>query len=188
MDDGHEDDRAPRERAHRPRPDRAGTAGHRQAAWPGSFTGPALGTAASFGTRSPVGTGSPSNWFPPRDGRPDPRRCPTPIGSTPPGTAARRPTTCSTTGRRWAGPSSPSASTASTSSTNWYGACATTTLVVSICSTRPFLGWEEANRRGVYEELTTSFQRAAAHMDVLRRKTTEFRDPVRPAAPLSVNT
>lgn len=38
--------------------------------------------------------------------------------------------------------------------------------------------WEEAGRRGLQEELTPSFQRASAHMDVLRRMTTEFRDPV----------
>ncbi len=38
--------------------------------------------------------------------------------------------------------------------------------------------WEEAGRRGVQEELTPSFQRASAHMDVLRRMTTDFREPV----------
>ena len=38
--------------------------------------------------------------------------------------------------------------------------------------------WEEAGRRGLQEELTPSFQRAAAHMDVLRRMTKDFRDPV----------
>jgi hypothetical protein len=38
--------------------------------------------------------------------------------------------------------------------------------------------WEEAGRRGLQEELTPSFQRAGAHMDVLRRMTRDFRDPV----------
>jgi hypothetical protein len=38
--------------------------------------------------------------------------------------------------------------------------------------------WEEAGRRGLHEELTPSFQRADAHMDVLRRMTRDFRDPV----------
>ncbi len=40
------------------------------------------------------------------------------------------------------------------------------------------LAWDEAGRRGVQEELTPSFQRASAHMDVLRRMTTDFREPV----------
>ena len=39
-------------------------------------------------------------------------------------------------------------------------------------------GWEEAGRRGLQEELTPSFQRASAHMDVLRRMNGDFRDPV----------
>lgn len=38
--------------------------------------------------------------------------------------------------------------------------------------------WEEAGRRGLQEELTPSFQRASAHMDVLRRMTGDFREPV----------
>jgi hypothetical protein len=38
--------------------------------------------------------------------------------------------------------------------------------------------WEEAGQQGLQEELTPSFQRAAAHMDVLRRMTGDFRDPV----------
>ena len=38
--------------------------------------------------------------------------------------------------------------------------------------------WEEAGQHGLQEELTPSFQRAAAHMDVLRRMTGDFRDPV----------
>jgi len=38
--------------------------------------------------------------------------------------------------------------------------------------------WEEAGRRGLQAELTPSFQRANAHLDVLRRMTTDFRDPV----------
>jgi hypothetical protein len=39
-------------------------------------------------------------------------------------------------------------------------------------------GWEEAERRGMAEELTPSFQRASAHMDVMRRMTQDFREPV----------
>jgi hypothetical protein len=38
--------------------------------------------------------------------------------------------------------------------------------------------WEQAGRRGLQQELTPSFQRAGAHMEVLRRMTTDFRDPV----------
>ena len=38
--------------------------------------------------------------------------------------------------------------------------------------------WEEAGRRGLQQELTPSFQRAAAHLDVLRQMTRDFRDPV----------
>jgi hypothetical protein len=38
--------------------------------------------------------------------------------------------------------------------------------------------WEEAGRRGLQEELTPSFQRAGAHMEVLRRMTGDFREPV----------
>lgn len=38
--------------------------------------------------------------------------------------------------------------------------------------------WDEAGRRGLQQELTPSFQRAAAHVAVLRRMTFEFRDPV----------
>lgn len=38
--------------------------------------------------------------------------------------------------------------------------------------------WEEAGRRGLQAELTPSFERANAHMDVLRRMTRDFRDPV----------
>jgi len=38
--------------------------------------------------------------------------------------------------------------------------------------------WEEASRRGVQQELTPSFERAAAHLAALRRLTTDFRDPV----------
>ena len=37
--------------------------------------------------------------------------------------------------------------------------------------------WEEAGRRGSQQELTPSFQRASAHMDVLRRMTQDFRYP-----------
>jgi hypothetical protein len=39
-------------------------------------------------------------------------------------------------------------------------------------------GWEEAGRRGLEQELTPSFQRAAAHLAVLRRMTGDFRDPI----------
>jgi hypothetical protein len=38
--------------------------------------------------------------------------------------------------------------------------------------------WEEAGRRGLQAELTPSFQRAAAHLAVLRQMTGDFRDPV----------
>jgi len=38
--------------------------------------------------------------------------------------------------------------------------------------------WEEAGRRGLHQELTPSFQRAAAHLAVLRQMTGDFRDPV----------
>ncbi len=37
--------------------------------------------------------------------------------------------------------------------------------------------WEEAGRRGLQQELTPSFQRANMHMDVLRRMTSDFREP-----------
>jgi hypothetical protein len=40
------------------------------------------------------------------------------------------------------------------------------------------LGWEEAERRGLQAELTPSFQRAGAHLAVMRRMTRDFRDPV----------
>jgi hypothetical protein len=39
-------------------------------------------------------------------------------------------------------------------------------------------GWEEAGRRGLQQELTPSFQRAAAHLAVLRKMTGDFREPV----------
>ena len=38
--------------------------------------------------------------------------------------------------------------------------------------------WAEAGRRGAQGELGASFQRAEAHMDVLRRMRDDFRDPV----------
>lgn len=38
--------------------------------------------------------------------------------------------------------------------------------------------WEEAGRQGLQDELTPSFQRAGAHMDVLRRMISDFREPV----------
>ncbi len=37
--------------------------------------------------------------------------------------------------------------------------------------------WVEAGRRGLQEELTPSFQRAAQHVDVLRGMTRDFREP-----------
>ena len=40
------------------------------------------------------------------------------------------------------------------------------------------LGWQEAGRRGLQGELTPSFQRAAAHLAVLRKMTGDFREPV----------
>ena len=40
------------------------------------------------------------------------------------------------------------------------------------------VAWDQAGTRGVQEELTPSFQRAAAHMNVMRQMTTDFRDPV----------
>jgi hypothetical protein len=39
-------------------------------------------------------------------------------------------------------------------------------------------GWEEAGRRGIQEELTPSFHRAASHLAVLKRMTGDFREPV----------
>ncbi len=38
--------------------------------------------------------------------------------------------------------------------------------------------WEEAGRRGLQGELTPSFQRAAGHLAVLRKMTTDFREPL----------
>ena len=38
--------------------------------------------------------------------------------------------------------------------------------------------WEEAGHRGLQDELTPVFQRAGAHMEVLKRMTGDFRDPV----------
>jgi hypothetical protein len=40
------------------------------------------------------------------------------------------------------------------------------------------LGWEEAERRQLQAELTPSFQRASAHLNVMRKITGEFRDPL----------
>jgi hypothetical protein len=40
------------------------------------------------------------------------------------------------------------------------------------------LAWDEAGRRGLQAELQPSFERAEAHMVVLRAMTGEFRDPV----------
>jgi len=39
-------------------------------------------------------------------------------------------------------------------------------------------GWEEAGRRGLQGELAPSFQRAGAHLAVLRKMTTDFREPL----------
>jgi hypothetical protein len=39
-------------------------------------------------------------------------------------------------------------------------------------------GWDEAGKRGLQQELTPSFQRAASHLGVLRRMTRNFREPV----------
>jgi len=39
------------------------------------------------------------------------------------------------------------------------------------------LAWDRANAQGLADELRPSFERTAAHLDVLRRQTTEFRDP-----------
>lgn len=38
--------------------------------------------------------------------------------------------------------------------------------------------WQEAGRQGLQGELTPSFQRAAAHLAVLRKMTSDFREPV----------
>jgi hypothetical protein len=38
--------------------------------------------------------------------------------------------------------------------------------------------WEQASERGLQEELTPSFERASAHIDVLRRMTGDFREPL----------
>jgi hypothetical protein len=37
--------------------------------------------------------------------------------------------------------------------------------------------WEQAGRRGLQQELTPSFQRAASHLAVLRQMTADFREP-----------
>jgi hypothetical protein len=38
--------------------------------------------------------------------------------------------------------------------------------------------WEVAGRQGLQEELRPNFERVAAHLEVMRRMTTDFRDPV----------
>lgn len=38
--------------------------------------------------------------------------------------------------------------------------------------------WDKVGERGLQEELTPSFQRAAGHLAVLRQMTTDFREPV----------
>lgn len=40
------------------------------------------------------------------------------------------------------------------------------------------VAWEQAGRQGLQQELAPSFQRAAAHLAVLRRMTSDFREPV----------
>jgi hypothetical protein len=40
------------------------------------------------------------------------------------------------------------------------------------------VAWEQAGRQGLQRELAPSFQRAAAHLAVLRQMTGDFRDPV----------
>jgi len=40
------------------------------------------------------------------------------------------------------------------------------------------VAWEQAGRQGLQQELTPAFERAAGHMTVMRRMTTDFRDPV----------
>src|SRR4051812_27721605 len=40
------------------------------------------------------------------------------------------------------------------------------------------VAWEQAGRQGRDEELAPSFQRAAGHLTVLRRMTSDFREPV----------
>jgi hypothetical protein len=39
-------------------------------------------------------------------------------------------------------------------------------------------GWEEAGRRGLQDELTPAFQRAAWHLAVMRKMVGDFREPV----------
>ena len=39
-------------------------------------------------------------------------------------------------------------------------------------------GWEQAGRQGLRQELEPAFQRAADHLTVLRRMTTDFREPL----------
>lgn len=39
------------------------------------------------------------------------------------------------------------------------------------------VAWDEANRKGLAEELRPAFERVAGHLEVLRRITREFRDP-----------
>jgi hypothetical protein len=40
------------------------------------------------------------------------------------------------------------------------------------------VAWEQAGRRGLQQELTPSFKRAAGHLAVLRQMTSDFREPV----------
>lgn len=40
------------------------------------------------------------------------------------------------------------------------------------------VAWEQAGRRGLQQEMTPSFERAAGHLGVLRRMTGDFREPV----------
>jgi hypothetical protein len=39
-------------------------------------------------------------------------------------------------------------------------------------------GWEEAGRRGLQDDLTPAFQRAASHLAVMRKMAGDFREPV----------
>ena len=101
------------------------------------------------------------------------RRCRASPGRARPrarGTIAPRPTTSSTSGPRSAGRSSRAASTASTSCTNSCAARATTTAAASRCSTRATtFAWEQAQARGVADELRPNFERIAAeHGDPAR--------------------
>ena len=40
------------------------------------------------------------------------------------------------------------------------------------------VAWEQAGRQGLQQEMAPSFERAAGHLAVLRRMTSDFREPV----------